>query len=133
MKNGVQTKADFKVDSVNKVVVCTMKVDMKLDKIQSWAVIRKEWWGKQAPMVDDFGYFTVIAKARCNSTDTFDETLGKRIAESRAKAKAFKISARVYKCIKKHLEDMVAEANNKAKACEYEMGVELNHISKLVK
>lgn len=133
MKNGVQTKANFKVDSVNKVVVCTMKVDMQLLKTAAWLVTDIRWWSKKAPMVDDYGCFTVIAKARCNSTDTFDETLGKRIAESRAKAKAFKISARVYDCIKKGLNKVTEEVCNKMNVCAYEEGVELNHISELVK
>lgn len=133
MKNGIQTEAYFKVDSVNKVVVCTMKVDIQFFKIAAWSAVDKRWWSKKAPMVDSYGCFTVIAKARCNSTDTFDETLGKRIAESRAKAKAFKISTRVYACIKKGLHSFVEEVDDKMKACAYEEGVELNHVSNLVK
>lgn len=37
-----------------------------------------------------YGTFTSIGKAMCNPDDTFDETTGRRIAESRAKLKLFK-------------------------------------------
>lgn len=37
----------------------------------------------------------VIGMAKCNPSDIFDETIGKRIAESRAKIKMFKMLERI--------------------------------------
>lgn len=54
----------------------------------------------------------VTGKAKCNPSDTFDETIGKRIAESRAKIKMFKILERVNaKCADKfaHHQAMCVE------------------------
>lgn len=133
MKNGVKTEATFKVDEINKVVVCKMEVDMQLDKTKVWPNTSREWWSKKAPMANVYGGFTVTAKARCNSTDTFDAELGKRIAESRAKAKAFKISARVYECINKEFKKMLGDVNNRMKACIHEEEMEINHINELIK
>lgn len=134
MKNGIKTTATFKVDSVNKVVVCIMKADMQFHKLPlGYLCLDARTWNKKAPMVNAWGEFTVIAKARCNSTDTFDESLGKKIAESRAKAKVFRISARVYNCIKKDIKNKFDELRLKELACENEMEVEVKHINELVK
>lgn len=47
--------------------------------------------------------FIACGVARCNSKDTFDEVVGKRIAESKAKTKAYSIYTKELQNIKKLL------------------------------
>lgn len=133
MKTKVVTEPKFIVKPENKVVICNMRVDMKLMDSELWSVIRRQWWITKAPEVNDFGEFVVTAKARCNSVDTFDETIGKRIAESRAKAKAFKIAKNVWNCIAKELYNNSKLAEERAKNCKIVEEVELKHVKELVK
>lgn len=133
MKTKVVTDPKFIVKPENKVVICNMRVDMKLMDSELWPVVRGQWWIIKAPKVNDFGEFVVTAKARCNSIDTFDETVGKRIAESRAKAKAFKIAKNVWNCIAKELYNNSKLAEERAKNCKIVEEVELRHVEKLVK
>lgn len=133
MKTKVVTEPKFIVKPENKVVICNMRVEMKLMDSELWPVVRGEWWSTKAPKVNDFGEFVVTAKARCNSVDTFDETIGKRIAESRAKAKAFKIAKNVWNCIAKELYNNSKLAEERAKNCKIVEEVELKHVKELVK
>lgn len=65
-------------------------------------------WHKALPQVSIIGKFTVIGKARCHSLDTFDLETGRRLAKGRAKAKMFKMAAKVwdagYKDLKKYMD-----------------------------
>lgn len=133
MKTKVVTEPKFIVKPENKVVICNMRVDMQLRESEIWPIIREEWWDTKAPKVNYFGEFVVTAKARCNSVDTFDETVGKRIAESRAKAKAFKIAKNVWDCIVEGLYNSTKVAEERAKNCKIVEEVELRHVEKLVK
>ena len=52
------------------------------------------------PNKGNFGilrYDTFVGIAKCHPNDTFNETIGKRIAESKAKAEAFKWANRIMK------------------------------------
>lgn len=133
MKNHVKTEATFKVDKVNKVVVCIMECSMQLYKAAFWNLIPFDLWKNKLPKVDSYGNFNVVAKARCNSEDAFDVTLGKRIAESRAKAKAFKTAQKVYGIITDYLMKCYQEAGNLKKACSIAYDVEVKHIEELTK
>ena len=131
MKTRLRTNSEFIVKPENKVVVCIMKVDMQLIDSGCWCLINPKWWATKAPMVNDYGEFTVTAKARCNSNDTFDETIGKRIAESRAKAKAFKIAKNAWSCIAKDLTEKANMVSTLAKNCEAMEEIESNHVKEL--
>ena len=131
MKTKLRTDSKFIVKPENKVVVCNMRVDMQLIDSNLWAYMDTKWWVTKAPMVDDFGKFTVTAKARCNPNDTFDEVTGKRIAESRAKTKAFKIAKNVWNCIAKGLTEKANIANIMAKNCAAMEEIESNHVKEL--
>lgn len=134
MKNRVHiSKTKFHVDEKNKVVVCVINAEMQLCKHKAWDVISENMWKKEYPHVDFWGGFTTKAVSRCNPDDTFDVEKGKRIAESRAKAKAFTIATNVYFCIHKSLEkylDSVADSNQ---ACSLAASVEEEHVEELIK
>ena len=84
------------------------------------------------PLVDNNGTFKVRAIARCNEEDTFDEEAGKRIAESRAKGKAFATAAKVYKEIEKYFLNCAALVNESVEACEQTVKVEEAHVELLI-
>ena len=131
MKTRVRTTSKFIVKPENKVVVCNMSVDMQLFDSECWVQMDPAWWATKAPMVNSFGEFTVTAKARCNSDDTFDEATGKKIAESRAKAKAFKTAKNVWYCIAKGFVESAKMAEVMTKNCAAVEEIEINHVKKL--
>ena len=125
-------KSSFHVDEANKVVVCTLECDMQLDKHPAWDAIDCRMF-KNFPNACCYGKFTVKAKARCNATDTFSVETGKRIAESRAKAKMFNISSRVYKLCSDALTKLAKECSNSSVACEQAMMIENDHVLELTR
>ena len=131
MKTKLRTNSEFIVKPENKVVVCNMRVSMQLFDSNLWSHTDPDWWATKAPMVNGYGEFTVTAKARCNPNDTFDEVTGKRIAESKAKTKAFKIAKNVWNCIAKSLTKKANIANTMAKNCAAMEEIESNHVKEL--
>ena len=125
-------KSTFYVDEVNKVVVCTLECDMQLNKHPAWDAIDYRMF-KNFPNAHCYGKFTVKAKARCNTTDTFDVETGRMIAESRAKAKMFNISSRVYKLCSDALTKLAKECSNSSVACEQAMMIENDHVLELTR
>lgn len=133
MKNHVKIEATFKVDEENKVVVCIMKCDMQLMDSKFWSAIPIDLWKNKLPKVDSWGNFIVTAKARCNAEDAFDVVTGRRIAESRAKAKAFKTAQKVYSHIADYMIGIYKEVGNLKKACNIAYDVEVKHVEELTK
>lgn len=121
MKNRVRIiKSDFFVNPEKKIVVCVLECDMQLEKHPIWDKIQYYMWSKSRVdlHIDMNGVFTVKAIARCNERDTFDENLGKKIAESKANCKAFVIAEKVYKEIEKYLLNSAANIHKSVQACE---------------
>ena len=131
MRTRVKTTSKFIVKPENKVVVCNMSVDMQIYKSGGCRCIDPNWWTTKFSKVNCYGEFTVTAIARCNSEDTFDEATGKKIAESRAKAKAFKTATNVWNCIAKGLKRQANIAGTMARNCELVREVEVKHVEKL--
>lgn len=132
MKNRVKiTKANYIVNPEKKVVVCVLECDMQLRKHPAWCDIYPNMWAN-LPLVETDGTFKVRAVARCNEEDAFDEGAGKRIAESRAKGKAFATAAKVYKEIEKYFLNCAALVNESVEACEQTVKVEEAHVELLI-
>lgn len=125
------TKANYIVNLEKKVVVCVLECNMQLQKHPAWNDIYPYMWAN-LPLVDCNGTFKVRAIARCNEEDNFDEEIGKRIAESRAKGKAFATAAKVYKEIEKYFLNCAALVNESVEACEQTMKVEEAHVELLI-
>ena len=132
MKTKLKTDSEFIVKPENRVVVCTMNVDMQLIKFDSYDMVEPKMWKTKAPMVNMYGRFIVTAKARCNSNDNFDEVTGKRIAESRAKSKAFRIAKNVWKCIAEKLLNEYNISMKMYKNCSAMEVFETKHKEKLL-
>ena len=132
MRNRVKiTKANYIVNPEKKVVVCVLECDMQLRKHPAWCDIYPNMWAN-LPLVETDGTFKVRAIARCNEEDAFDEGAGKRIAESRAKGKAFATAAKVYKEIEKYFLNCAALVNESVEACEHTVTVEEAHVELLI-
>ena len=125
-------KSNFHVDETNKLVVCTLKCDMQLYKHPAWNAIDSKMF-KSLPYVNWEGKFIVKAKARCNATDTFSAETGKRIAESKAKAKMFNTAWKVYRMCEDALVDLAQECQKSSQACVKAMDIENNHVLELTK
>lgn len=132
MRNRVKiTKANYVVNPEKKVVVCVLECNMQLCKHPAYNKIYPYMW-KNLPLVSNNGTFKVRAIARCNEEDSFDEEAGKRIAESRAKGKAFATAAKVYKEIEKYFLNCAALVNESVEACEQTVKVEEAHVELLI-
>lgn len=132
MRNRVKiTKANYIVNPEKKVVVCVLECDMQLYKHPAWDYIYCNMWAN-LPLVDNMGTFKVRAIARCNEEDAFNEEAGKRIAESRAKGKAFATAAKVYKEIEKYFLNCAALVDESVEACEQAVKVEKAHVELLI-
>lgn len=132
MRNRVKiTKANYIVNPEKKVVVCVLECNMQLCKHPAYDEIYSYMW-KNLPLVSNNGTFKVRAIARCNEEDSFDEEAGKRIAESRAKGKAFATAAKVYKEIEKYFLNCAALVNESVEACEQTVKVEEAHVELLI-
>ena len=132
MRNGILMSSSYHVDEVNKVVICTLKCDMQFEKHPAYFHVYTHFYNKKFPFIK-FGEFEVKAKARCNAIDDFNIETGKRIAESRAKAKAFRTAGKVWKEIIKFLTKAIETCNYTVKACEKAECTENAHIEKLMK
>lgn len=131
MRNRVKTEASFKENREKRTVICIMNVDMQLYRFESLFIRIANSWYKKAPMVNDFGKFTVVGKAKCNAEDSYDYETGRKLAESRAKAKAFKIASNVWGSIAESFNKDKEDAENMKEACKIALKVELEHIDKL--
>jgi hypothetical protein len=79
-------------------------------------------------------YMTIKAKAKCHKDDIFDEVRGKRIAESRAKLKAFNVLKRIYSGLERNLINHISkEITPLSLGCAGAVYTEISHIKKLTK
>lgn len=132
MRNRVKIiKANYIVNPEKKVVVCVLECDMQLYKHPAWDHIYCNM-GANLPLADRRDTFKVRAIARCNEEDAFNEEAGKRIAESRAKGKAFATAAKAYKEIEKYFLNCAALVNESVEACEQAVKVEKAHVELLI-
>jgi hypothetical protein len=77
--------------------------------------------------------FSFKGVAKCNlDVDKFNETTGRRIAESRAKAKMFKKAMKVHSDFLDFFENKRKESLRLVKACEHCFEKEVNHIKELL-
>lgn len=129
----IKTESEFIVKPEDRLVVCKMRVDMQIFDFEFWRFIDSDWWYSKAPIVDNLGHFTVTAKAKCSTDDIFSESKGKRIAESKAKAKAFKISSNVWDCITKGITEYAKVAGTFASNCAAMEAIEIEHVKELSK
>ena len=130
MKNRVLMSSSYYIDETNKVVVCTLQCDVQFEKHKAYLYIFDSMYKKKLPYIK-CGSFEVKAKARCNASDTFNVETGKRIAESRAKAKAFRTAKKLWNEIVKSLKNAAKSCEDTALACNIALDNELKHVKDL--
>lgn len=134
MRNRVHViKSEYKVNSEKGIVICILECATGVDRTAIWTTVSYNWWKKKLPLVDFYGRFTVKAIARCNETDKFDEVIGKRIAESRAKAKAYRTAYKFWSICAKNIRSMARFCNSTAGACSIALCKEEEHVEELCK
>lgn len=134
MRNRVHIiKSEYKVNSEKGIVICILECSTGVDQTDVWTTVRHNWWKRKLPLVDFFGKFTVKAIARCNKDDEFDEVIGKRIAESRAKTKAYRTAHKFWSICAKNISNMAESCYSTASACSVAFVKESDHVKKLIK
>lgn len=115
------------------VTTCLLSCSLQLEKSPFFVILDviSPAWRKKVSEVDRYGEFVVVGVARCNPEDRFDEEAGRRIAESRAKIKAFKVAARVWKCIGDKWREAAGYSDRMIDACKGATEVEDNHLELL--
>ena len=76
--------------------------------------------------------FTSKGLAKCSDDDTFDEVLGKRIAESKAKKAAYKIAMRIRYAVMEQLSKLVDKNNAIYDNLKKNVQNEHEHLDKLL-
>ena len=132
MKTGIKTESKFVVKPKDKVVICIMKVDMGIITPEWWFTLNPKWWAIKTPIVGSLGAFTVTAKARCSPNDVFNEAIGKKIAKSRAKIKAFKTAKNAWNCIAEVFIKKANKASRIADNCAVMEEFEVKHVKELL-
>lgn len=132
-KNRVRvTKINYVINPESKVVICLMDCDLQLFTHPSSKDMYDIVWKKKFPNIGWNGTFSVKGIARCNNEDPFNEEMGKKIAESRAKMKAFSIAQRIYQEIFYHWTNLANSVKGNIEACAQTVKVEEYHINDLI-
>lgn len=132
MRNRVHVvKSEYKVNPEKGIVICILECETGVQYSEVWTTTLYDWWKRKLPLVDFYGKFTVKGIARCNGVDTFDKVIGKRIAESRAKAKAYKTAYKFWFICAKNIGNMVKFCNSTASACSVAFLKEAEHVKEL--
>lgn len=99
----------YNIDEENRAVVCNIACDLNIIRMEDKvSLYTYDLFAKKFPFIKN-DRFVVKGVARCNSQDTFNETIGKRIAESRAKKQAYAIATRVFNYCAQILENKAME------------------------
>lgn len=121
------------VNSESKVVVCILTCNVPVDRINNDFGIYTYPWKKQLPKVKGLATFHVKGIAKCDSSDSFDEVLGKRIAQSRAKEKSYRIAAIIWSKMANYLLNIANQCFRLSNNCILEYNKEKEHIKELTK
>ena len=128
MKNRCKVlKEIYKVDEANKTVVCIINWDMQPEKspIPFWVFTEAKC---NAALMDN----TSVGISKCHPDDAFDIVKGKRIAESKAKAKMYRKAAKVWDKTFKFLTiKWLTDIHKRHSSCIMAYCGELSHIKDL--
>lgn len=132
MKPKIQIHSEFVVNKEKGVVVCIMQVGTVNIDIAEFEFSASGAHEIKAPKIyKSYIVFTVRGMAKCCPSDVFDESIGRRIAESRAKSKAFKIIKNFWRNIAQAFYNEYNKAMEMHKNCESMEKFELNHVKEL--
>lgn len=125
------SEPSFYIDEKERVVVCTIKCRINRYDHPAWRLMYPELWKPKFPKINDDDYFMVKGRARCHIEDTWDESLGKHLAESRAKFRAYLLASKVFNTCKQKVERLTKDLDITLQVL-LEMGMkECIHINEL--
>ena len=135
MKNRVIIKErTFKVNPEKKTVVCIIKCAFHWpEEIET--TYSSKFYDYVSEITGVRGWvapFTVVGVSKCHDDDAFDEVLGKRIAESRAKKDAYRKATALWIKIAEHYLKLSGLARRMYGACYRAKDIEKEHINKLI-
>ena len=129
MKNRVRVlETKFYVNEEKRTVVCKITCNIQTEKCSASAAINASVLGMSL-----LSTFTVEGNAKCNVTDTFDEKVGKMIAEGRAKAKMLHISHKIWEYLGNMFAKYATECLDLSNACLETKRAEEKHVIELSK
>lgn len=114
---------------VGNTIICKMCLDMQLNNSSLHGMIDKSVMEKSCT---NFGKFSITGKAKLHPGDQFDEVVGRRIAESRAKHKAYARANRLINALIESAEKQVEAAKLYASQLQKCSEKENAHIKALV-
>lgn len=117
--SGVTTEAEC---------VCRLQVEkVGLDSNNVYELIKNRF-----PFINKNCKFVVTGKSVVNDGESYDETLGKYIAETRAQVKAYSIAERVFDMLKHEVFMIVDNIGNAQANCSKNMVHGLEHVVELI-
>ena len=123
----------FYVNKNKKTVTCVIKSSLDTDVCDY--VYLGDMWGNLENKFNLYPPSSILeftATTKCHKDDIFDSVKGKRIAESKAKAKMFKYYARMFNVIENFLNtDILPKIIRLKLANEYAYSSEKKHIKEL--
>lgn len=130
MKPGIKiVECNYYTNKDAGTVTCVLQCNMNLYSTALGDLIRGYSPGSMNYKADlPNGVFVVRGIARCSPDDTFDETVGKRIAESKAKAKAFLTGKAIMQVWIRQLEKLTSYCYQRAKRCALAAIHEQSHL-----
>ena len=123
----------FYVDKNKRAVTCVIKGSLDTDVCD--CIYLGDMWDNLRHKFNLYPpgtILTFIATTKCHKDDIFDEVKGKRIAESKAKAKMFKYYARMFSAIENSLNTNILSKIIRLKIANvYAYSSEKKHIKDL--
>lgn len=135
MKKTFVTFSDIKyiVKPEEGIVICSMSASANLNWLDRNNLSYSfDWIRNKFPNMDLNGKFKVKGVAKCDKDDTFNVVLGKRIAESRAKHKAFKRVTVIHNWLNEKFYEKLKMYEEIISNCEHAAETEITHINSLV-
>lgn len=123
----------FIVNKDKGIVVCKLLCQIETTYKPFNEFIDQRLYIKDFPDVSYCMGFEVVGRTKCSKDDTFDETLGKRIAESKAKYKMFKKASNLFYRIADNVNRIVYGCCSEGHRYDDLAVTEYRHVEDLIK
>ena len=130
--NVVFSEPKYIVNKEKKTVVCLLKVEPEMSPRGTHYWDDSRWYSNKFN-TDCMGKFQAKGVAKCSEDDEFNEQLGKRIAESKAKKQGFAIASQIMETVFDKLVKEVNQLGEWAFNCKKAYWHENEHINYLIK
>lgn len=131
MKNKVKiVKKDFYVNKSKEVITCVLECTTQFEEfLQEYPYIVNKKLRKLG--CNPLGYFTVVASTRCLPSDLYNESKGRKIAESKAKKAMYGKACKIWKILFDSYCEKMRLCSKYLEACATAKMIEEDHIKEL--